>query len=86
MFDYFDEAWEVRDNRYEICVLHTIEFFIILYILGYWRRDFWIILAGFLAHFLFDLYHLYKHKAMSIRAYSLLEYFVRKRNIKKSKA
>ena len=85
MFDYFDEVWEDRHNRYEICVFHTIEFFIVLYVLGYWRMEFWIILAGFSAHFLLDLYHLYKHKAVSIRAHSLIEYFVRKRMIKKNR-
>lgn len=79
MFKYFDYLWENRKNIYEMCVFHTVEFFLILFILGYWRREFWIILAAFFLHLLFDVYHLYKHDVIFTRAFSVVEYFIRKR-------
>lgn len=79
MFKYFDDIWENRENIYEICIFHTVEFFLSLFILGYFYREAWIILAGFFVHLVFDVYHLYKHNVVFTRAFSIVEYFIRKR-------
>ena len=80
MFTYFDHVWENhRSKIYELCIFHTVEFFLLLFILGYWRKEFRIVLFGFLLHFLFDLYHLFKHKIVFTRAFSIIEYFIRRK-------
>lgn len=81
MFKYFDAMWENRKNVYDICIFHTIEFFTALFLLGYWRREFWIILVAFFIHLLFDIYHLYKHGVVFTRAFSVIEYFIRKKEL-----
>lgn len=83
MFKYFDDMWERKGDVYEICIFHTIEFFLVLFILGYWYREFWIILTGFLTHLLFDLYYLYRHDVIFTRAFSFTEYLIRRKNIQK---
>jgi len=79
MFRYFDYMWENRRNLYEICFFHTVEFFLALFILGYWRREFWVVLAAFFIHSVLDMYHLYRHGVVFTRAYSFVEYFIRRR-------
>lgn len=78
MFKYFDDLLETRKNAYELCVFHTVEFFLLLFALGYWRKEFWVILAAFFIHFLFDIYYLYKRDALFIKAFSIIDYFIKK--------
>lgn len=84
MFKYFDDVWENRKNTYDICcIFHTIECLAVLFLLGYWRREFWVVLIAFFIHLLFDFYHLYKHDAIAIRALSFVEYFIRRKRAPK---
>lgn len=79
MFKYFDELSENRrENMCEVCIFHTVEVFLLLFISGYWHREFWIVLVGFLTHQVFDMCYLFKRKALYIRAFSFVEYFIRK--------
>lgn len=84
MFKYFDEVSEnYREGMCEICVFHTVEVFLLLFISGYWRKEFWVVLIGFFTHQIFDIYYLFKRKALYIRAFSFVEYFIRKRYSKR---
>lgn len=80
MFKYHGWVWNSRDNVYGISVFHTAEVFAILFVLGFLSRYFWIILAGFLFHFLFDLIFLIRHRILFNRAFSIFEYVMRRRN------
>ncbi|MBI5235376.1 MAG: hypothetical protein HY886_03915 [Deltaproteobacteria bacterium] len=80
MFKYHGWVWHFRDNVYGISLFHTAEAFILLFALGFASHYFWIILAGFLFHFIFDLIFLTRHRIIFNRAFSIIEYVIRKRN------
>ena len=80
MFKYHDWVWRFRDNVYGISLFHTAEVFALLFALGFVSHYFWIILGGFLFHFLFDLIFLVRHDILFNRAFSIIEYVIRKSN------
>jgi len=77
MFKYHNPVWQKKHKMYLLSIFHTVEIFILLFIIGFWWNYFWLILSGFCVHFLFDLYHLYKHNALSDKAFSIIEYFIK---------
>ena len=79
MFKYFDEYIENRtEDMCDLCVFHTVEVFLTLFILGYWRMELWVVCSGFLIHQAFDMYELLKRRALFMRPFSFVEYFIRK--------
>jgi len=84
MFDFHDEIWtKKKGNIFGLSIFHTIEFLILLFILGFWHSEFWIIGAGFFTHLLFDIVYLFRHNVLFSRAFSYIEYFIRKRHYSK---
>jgi hypothetical protein len=81
MFRYFRV---VDQNLYSIpylgvCIFHTIEFFLLVALLSYYVPPLKYLLAGLIFHILLDIYDLVRLKVPYIRAYSLIEHFIRKR-------
>ncbi|MBI5787537.1 MAG: hypothetical protein HZA78_01590 [Candidatus Schekmanbacteria bacterium] len=78
MFKFHDWLWERRESIYAISIFHTVEVFLLLFVLGFFKRGFWLILFGFLIHYLADLYFLYKNNSLSVRAFSIIEYMLKR--------
>jgi len=64
--DYLALAW-----------FHTLEFFLLLYALGFWRHEFHVILAACLFHIVFDVVKAIQLGKPFLRAFSLVEYAIR---------
>lgn len=79
MFKYHGWVWRHKDTVYGISVFHTVEVFIALYLLGGVSRYFTIILYGFLFHMALDLVSLLWHGIFFNRAFSIIEYVIKKR-------
>lgn len=86
MFRYFDMLRENLKGRFlvqylDLCLFHTIECYLTLFALGiYVHEDFIYILMGFIFHHLFDqLYFSYVMKWPFVRAFSIVEYLMRKK-------
>lgn len=79
MFKFHDFVVENKRHVWGFSVFHTVEVFLALFILGFWSYYFWVILSGFLVHFIFDLYSLYTQDALYSRAFSIIEYIFSKR-------
>ncbi|HXC93601.1 MAG TPA: hypothetical protein VN652_06290 [Geobacteraceae bacterium] len=82
MFRYFRDV--VDQNLYTIpylgvCIFHTIEFFLLVALLSYYIPPLKYLLAGLIFHILLDIYDLVRLKVPYIRAYSLIEHLIRKR-------
>ena len=82
MFRYFDWIWKDRQTVYGLSIFHTVEIFLLLFILGFWSHYFWLILFGFSVHLMFDLYYLYVHNCFFNRAFSIIEYLIRRNGSK----
>jgi hypothetical protein len=82
MFLYFEELQPIQGSipYVGLCVFHTIDFFILLAVLGHFYPIIYSLLAGCLYHFFFDLIHLRRHQIIRIRAYFLLEHLIRRRS------
>ena len=78
MFRFHNWLWEKRTSVYAISLFHTLEVFLSLFLLGFLHHYFWLVLYGFLIHYLFDLYFLYKNGCLCVRAFSIVEYFLKK--------
>ncbi len=84
MFRYYDAMMKSEPDRRNLgfSLMHTAEMFILVYLLAlfvsYWF--FMTILAGMLFHLLTDMVWLGSKNSFFIRAYSIAEYHVRKRN------
>lgn len=76
----FHEFLRNSKSVYAFSLLHTVEVFLLLLILGLWSWYFWLILSGFLIHFIFDLYNLYEKDVVCSRAFSIIEYAIRRKN------
>jgi hypothetical protein len=61
-------------------LLHTAEVFLAIYLLArYWNYDFFItIFAGMCFHLFLDMLWVLNKKRFFVRAYSIIEYFIRK--------
>ena len=82
MFKLHDFIYKSKESVYGFSLFHTVEVFLLVFLLGFWSYYFWIILSGFLVHFAFDLYALYMNNAIFGRAFSIIEYIVRRKNVK----
>ncbi|MDA8106298.1 MAG: hypothetical protein M0Z71_13080 [Nitrospiraceae bacterium] len=80
MFAFYDEVWERRESVFGISVFHTVEVILLLVAAGQWYPMLRVVVAGFLVHMLFDFLHLLWYKAPFVRALSITEYFIRKKN------
>ena len=61
-------------------IFHTIECYLLLLFYGNSFPIFYYVLGGFLFHHLFDQIHMIKQKVPFARAFSILEYYLRKKN------
>ncbi|MBI5562821.1 MAG: hypothetical protein HY894_08250 [Deltaproteobacteria bacterium] len=80
MFRFHQYVWDHKYGVYGINVFHTFEVFGALFLLGWADRIFWVALAGFLAHMALDLISLWRNGILFNRAFSIIEYVIRKRN------
>ncbi|MBF0275968.1 MAG: hypothetical protein HQK84_12125, partial [Nitrospinae bacterium] len=61
MFDFFDEVQRYDNTFISYCIFHSLETVLVLTLAGYFYSEiFWVILSGFIAHMLFDMFALYK--------------------------
>ena len=83
MFRYYDLTLKrLHDKSYlGFSLLHTAEVFIAVYLLAWrWNHIFFItIFWGMVFHLILDIIWLAHKKRFFIRAYSVIEYFIRKR-------
>jgi hypothetical protein len=82
MFRFFRE--DVDKNLYAIpylgvCILHTAEFFLAIAAISLYFPPLRYLLAGLVYHIVLDIYDLVRLKVPFIRAYSLLEHLIRRR-------
>lgn len=82
MFKYHKLVWHERQTVYGLSLFHTVEIFLLLFIFGFWSHYFWIVLLGFTVHFMSDIYHLYNHDILFNRAFSIIEYLIRRNSLK----
>ena len=61
-------------------IFHTIECYLLLLFCGNSFPVFYYVLGGFLFHHLFDQIDMIKKKVPFVRAFSVLEYYIRKKN------
>jgi hypothetical protein len=66
--DYLALAW-----------FHTLEFFLLLFILGFWHYEFWVVLAACLFHIIFDVVKAIQLGKPYIRVFSFMEYAIRRK-------
>lgn len=78
MFRFHNLVWQKRQTVYGLSFFHTVEIFLLLFILGFWSHYFWFILFGFFVHLSFDLYYLYTQNCFFNRAFSIVEYLIRR--------
>lgn len=83
MFRYFEEIHN-RHRRPEfmnLSVFHTVEFLVPLCLVTWWSGSALAVAvaAGFVFHVFLDTMNLVYHSAFTIRAHSLIEYFIRRR-------
>jgi hypothetical protein len=82
MFKYFREEVDQHLDSIPylgVCIFHTIEFFLLIALLSCYFPHLRYLLAGLIFHILLDIYDLVRLKVPFIRAYSLIEHFIRKR-------
>jgi len=82
MFRYFREV--VDKNLYAIpylgiCIFHTVEFFLAVAAISFFYPSLRYLLAGLVFHIALDIYDLIRLKVPFIRAYSVIEHLVRRR-------
>ncbi len=87
MFRYYDEATKERYNKNNLgfSLFHTLEVFLILYFTAqYFDYDLLItVLGGMSFHMIFDVLHMARQDLVFVRAYSIVEYFLRKNYMKR---
>jgi len=81
MFRLRDLAHKHFSETLGMNLLHTFEAYVLIYLLGTLVSPlFFYVLAGFLFHHLFDQIYLTSKGHPFVRALSLIEYFIRKKN------
>jgi hypothetical protein len=82
MFRYYRliDKYGNEKNFYAISLLHTAEVFLLVYILArFWSYNFFItVFWGMVFHLFLDMVNLVYKKKFFIRAYSVIEYLIRK--------
>jgi hypothetical protein len=85
MFRYHDvlrRLWG-RPEFLNLSPFHTAEFALTLYIFSLWTDSAWLeaLFWGLVFHFAIDTAYLYRKKALTVRAYSVIEYVIRKKRL-----
>jgi len=82
MFRYFAALQPVQRSvpYVGLCLFHTADFFLLVGILAYWYPVLLPLLAGMLFHFIMDVIDLRRKGVPFIRAYFLVEHFMRRRS------
>lgn len=80
-FTYYKILLKNADNSYlALSLFHTIEFYLIVLFLASFFPILYSVLLGFLFHHLFDLFFLLHRNSLFIRANSVIEYALRRKN------
>jgi len=83
MLKYHAWLFSQRNSVYGLNIFHTAECMGILFILGFRVGYLWVVLAGFVIHYLADLVYLYGHGMISARAFSIVEYLIRRNKLRR---
>ena len=86
MFAFFERSFESRNHPdfLALDVFHTAEFLIFFGLFVFYAAPFLLaVLWGFLFHMVVDFFHLLRHRALTKRAHSFVEYYIRKRIIER---
>ncbi len=87
MFAYYDQVTKHRFDKRKLAfsMLHTVELYIFIYLLAVFvNYDFFLtVLGGMAYHTIFDVVSLTSEKLHFVRAYSIIEYVIRKHHMKK---
>jgi hypothetical protein len=83
MFTYYDimSDWKDRQGWLGLNIFHTIEIIIGIYLISVWTNSdvikaiFW----GMVLHMILDIIYLLKIRGLFLRAFSLIEYVIRKK-------
>jgi len=67
------------ENYLALAWFHTLEFFLLIFVLGFWWSTFWVMLAACLFHIIFDMVKALDMGKPYIRAFSFLEYAIRRK-------
>lgn len=82
MFRYYNHVTEHNKDKHNLgfSLFHTIEIFLAVYIIGIHLSPFLFvpIFLGMIYHMIFDILWLSYHKVPTVRAFSIIEYFIRK--------
>ena len=70
----------IDEDYFCINIFHTIECYLLLLFFANSFPVFYYVLGGFLFHHLFDQINMIKKKIPFVRAFSILEYYMRKKN------
>ena len=85
MFRYDELITERVHNRNFLgfSLLHTAEMFLLVYMLAhFWNYAFFITILWAMAfHLVLDMIYLLRKKAFFVRAYSIVEYWIRKKSM-----
>ena len=82
MFRYFREDVDKHLQQIPylgICIFHTIEFLLLISILAVFNQPLRWLLAGLALHMSLDIYDMIRLKVPFIRAYSIIEHLIRRR-------
>jgi hypothetical protein len=84
-YHYILGDWLTRPEFLNLSIFHTIEFLSLVYILTIWLGSLMLkmVLWGMLFHMLLDTIHLSKLGVASKRAYSIIEFLIRKEAMKR---
>ncbi|MBI4805274.1 MAG: hypothetical protein HY795_08560 [Desulfovibrio sp.] len=77
-FEYHRMVPKIPDYLALAC-FHTLEFFLLLFILGFWHHQFWVVLAACLFHIIFDVVKAFQLGKPNIRVFSFVEYAIRRK-------
>jgi len=80
LLEYHEILVKNLDNYLGLSLFHTVECYLILFCLGQIFPDIYFVLAGFLFHHLLDQIQLSLMKRPFARAFSVVEYFIRRKN------
>jgi hypothetical protein len=80
--DVLKGFWK-RPEFLNLSIFHTVEFAAMLYILSLWTDAAWLraLFLGLVFHVVIDILYLYREKILTLRAYSLIEYWIRKKRL-----
>jgi hypothetical protein len=76
-------GWWRRPEFLNLSVFHTVEFIGTLCLLYAWTGSAWLgaVCWGLIFHMVIDTLYLWAHNGLTLRAYSVIEYYVRKNRL-----